>query len=152
MNSEFIYDCYEHEAQYYETDQMGCVHHSNYIRWFEEARTALLSRAGFSYKKMEECGIIIPVLSVSVQYKSMVHYQDIVKIQCRITEFNGIKFKVEYQIRDKETDELRTTGESSHCFLNKEYHPVSLKKTQKEIYDVMQELFLYCMSKKSTAK
>ena len=56
---------YRHRVQYYETDQMKVVHHSNYIRWFEEARTDFLEKSGFSYAWMEEQGIIIPVLSVS---------------------------------------------------------------------------------------
>ena len=53
-----IYKPYKHLVQYYETDQMGIVHHSNYIRWFEEARSFLLEENGFGYKKMEESGII----------------------------------------------------------------------------------------------
>ena len=52
---------YEHKVQYYETDQMGIVHHSNYIRWFEEARVDVLDQIGIGYKKMEEAGVISPV-------------------------------------------------------------------------------------------
>ena len=44
---------YEHKVQYYETDKMDCVHHSNYIRWFEEARTYLMDQGGFGYAQME---------------------------------------------------------------------------------------------------
>lgn len=131
---------YEHRAQYYETDQMGCVHHSNYIRWFEEARTDLLEQVGFSYKRMEEIGILSPVLSVQAEYKSMVHFQDVVEIHSKITKFNGIKFTVSYQIIDKETKELRTTGESQHCFLNRECKPVRLLKEHKEVYDLFDQL------------
>ena len=75
-----IYKPYKHLVQYYETDQMGIVHHSNYIRWFEEARSFLLEENGFGYKKMEESGIISPVLSVNARYKSMTHYYDTVII------------------------------------------------------------------------
>ena len=53
---------YEHYTQYYETDQMGCVHHSNYIRWMEEARVFLMEQMGCSYRAMEEAGILSPVL------------------------------------------------------------------------------------------
>ncbi len=49
---------YEHHAQYYETDQMGCVHHSNYIRWMEEARVNLMEQMGCGYKAMEASGIM----------------------------------------------------------------------------------------------
>ena len=53
---------FERKANYYETDQMGIVHHSNYIRWFEEARLEMLRAMGLPYKKMEDNGILIPVL------------------------------------------------------------------------------------------
>ena len=61
---------YEHKVQYYETDQMGIVHHSNYIRWFEEARVDVLDQIGIGYKKMEEAGVISPVLEVHAAYKT----------------------------------------------------------------------------------
>ena len=131
---------YEHRAQYYETDQMGCVHHSNYIRWFEEARTDLLHQVGFSYQKMEELGVLSPVLSVTAEYKSMVRFHDVVEIYARITKFNGIKFTVSYQIIDQKTKELRTTGETTHCFLGRDYRPIRLLKEHKEVYDLFQEL------------
>ncbi len=54
---------YVHHAQYYETDQMAIIHHSNYIRWMEEARNNLMDQMGFSYKAMEEMEIISPVRS-----------------------------------------------------------------------------------------
>jgi len=60
---------YEHRVSYYETDQMGIVHHSNYIRWFEDARVDFLEKVGFSYAKMEEIGIMIVVLGASCDYK-----------------------------------------------------------------------------------
>lgn len=59
---------YEHHAKYYETDQMGIIHHSNYIKWMEEARMDLMEQIGLSYKQMEEMEIISPVLSVSCEY------------------------------------------------------------------------------------
>lgn len=61
---------YEREAHYYETDQMAIIHHSNYIRWFEEARTDYMEK-WFSYEYLEEEGVMIPVLEVGCTYKSM---------------------------------------------------------------------------------
>ena len=61
---------YEHYTQYYETDQMGCVHHSNYIRWMEEARVFLMEQMGCSYRAMEEAGILSPVLEVSCKVRA----------------------------------------------------------------------------------
>ena len=131
---------YKHLAQYYETDQMKIVHHSNYIRWFEEARGWLLERAGFGYDKMEETGIIIPVLEVNCQYKSMVRYNDEVEIIPHLVKFNGIKMTVTYEVKDVNTGELRSVGQTVHCFLNREYKPVSLKRSYPEVYQVFQKL------------
>ena len=124
---------YEHHAKYYETDQMGIIHHSNYIRWMEEARMDLMEQIGLSYKGMEEMEIISPVLSISCEYKSMVHFDDIVVIETKIAEYNGIKMKVEYRMTDKKTGELRTLAVSEHCFLNRSGKPISLKRSYPEL-------------------
>ena len=62
---------YYRKAQYHETDQMGIIHHSNYVKWMEEARIGYMSRMGFSYKKVEELGVISPVVEISVAYRKM---------------------------------------------------------------------------------
>lgn len=132
---------YEHKTQYYETDQMGIIHHSNYIRWFEEARCDMMEQLGMGYQRMEECGIISPVLSMYCEYKSMTRFGDTVEIQCILKEYNGIKMTVEYSITDKVTGELRCVGESRHCFLSREGRPVSLKKQYLE----MDQIFRRCL-------
>ena len=124
---------YEHHVKYYETDQMGIVHHSNYIRWMEEARMDYMSQIGLDYKQMEEMEIISPVLEVHCQYKSMVHFSDTVVIETKITHYNGIKMSVAYRMTDKETGELRTVASSEHCFLNRSGKPLSLKRSYPEL-------------------
>lgn len=132
---------YQHKVQYYETDQMKVVHHSNYIRWFEEARTDFLEKSGFSYAWMEEQGIIIPVLSVSAEYKAMVHYGDEVLILPEVTEFNGVKLGLRYEVRHAGNGELTTTGTSHHCFLDRTLRPLRLKKEFPQVY----EMFAACL-------
>ena len=127
---------YMRRAQYYETDQMGVVHHSNYIRWFEEARVVFLEEAGAGYKEMEAEGIVSPVVSVSCKYKSMVRFADTVRISLKIESYNGVKLCLSYEVRDKETGALRCTGESSHCFLGPGGRPVSLKKSYPKYHEV----------------
>ena len=119
---------YTHRVQYYETDQMGIVHHSNYIRWFEEARIDWMRRCGLSYREMEEKGIIVPVLEVGAVYRNMVHFDDIVEVAVKVKKYNGIVLDFSYEVYDMESGRLCTTGKSRHCFLNKEAKPVSLKK------------------------
>lgn len=119
---------YEHQAQYYETDQMGIIHHSNYIRWFESARIWYMSQIGIDYRDMEKQGVISPVLEVSCTYKSMVHFGDIVEIIPKVEKYNGVTLELSYQILDRETQEVRTCGRSRHCFLGLDGKPLSLKK------------------------
>ena len=77
---------YEHRVSYYETDQMGIVHHSNYIRWFEDARVDFLEKVGFSYAKMEEIGIMIVVLGASCDYKVSARFGDTITVIPQISE------------------------------------------------------------------
>jgi len=125
---------YIHVAQYYETDQMKIIHHSNYIRWFEESRLDFLYQIGANYAKLEENGIVSPVLTVDAQYKSMVRYGDSVYVLPVIEAYNGIKLSLAYRVIDVATGELRTTGKSQHCFLNEEGRPGSLKKVQPNVH------------------
>lgn len=131
---------YRHKTQYYETDQMGLIHHSNYIRWFESARVDALDQMGISYKSMEERGILIPVLSVSCDYKSMVHFGDIVLVIPKVEQLTGVKMAMSYQVIDEASGELRTTGSSKHCFLNLEHRPISIKRDYKDIFDTLQSV------------
>lgn len=127
---------YRHKVQYYETDQMGVVHHSNYIRWFEEARTDFMEQMGMGYDEMEAKGIISPVLSVEADYLRMVHFGDTVLIETWIREYNGIKLTVEYQVMDEKTGMIHCRGLTRHCFLNKQGRPISLKKDFIEFHNL----------------
>lgn len=127
---------YEHKTQYYETDQMRIIHHANYIKWFEEARTDYLDQMGLSYAEMEDMGIVVPVLGVSADYKSMVKYGDTVRISLQVEDYNGVKLAFSYRVEDAVTGELRTIGNSRHCFLNEDGRPMSLKRNHTEIHEL----------------
>ena len=132
--------CFERKINYYETDKMGIVHHSNYIRFFEEARCQLLEDANLPYDLMEEKGIMSPVLGVSCKYKQHVTFGDIIEIKAFIKEFSGVKFTVAYEIYNKKTDTLCVTGESNHCFTNSNLKPLNLKKYDNEVYEKFMNL------------
>ena len=118
---------YERKAYYHETDQMGVIHHSNYFRWLEEARVYFLDKIGLSYRYMEEIGIISPVVSIAAQYKKPVKFDDTVIIYINVVKYNGIRLELEYEIRDKNTNDLMVLAESKHCFI-KDNKIISLKK------------------------
>ncbi len=128
---------YIHKVQYYETDQMAIVHHSNYIRWFEEARVDFLDKIGYGYKTMEEQGIISPVTKVNCNYKSMTRFGETVRIEAKILLFNGITLKIGYHISDLDSGEVRANGESEHCFISEVGKLLSVKKVNKDFYDCL---------------
>lgn len=128
---------YIHQAKYYETDQMAVVHHSNYVRWFEEARVDLLEQIGLGYDKIEAAGLYSPVLGVTCEYKSSVRFNETVIIKAVLKFFNGIKMKFEYRVLDAQTKQIRAIGASDHCFVTTDFKPVSLKKEYKEMYDIL---------------
>ena len=128
-----------HKVQNYETDKMAIVHHSNYIRWFEEARIDWLSQIGCTMESIEADGVLIPVMSVTCNYHSMVHFGDNVIVKLKVEKFNGIKIEIAYEIVDEKTGELRTTGTSSHCFIDNEGKLLSLKKSRPEMYEKLRK-------------
>jgi len=126
---------FERKINYYETDKMGIVHHSNYIRFFEEARCDLLDACSLPYDSMEEKGVMSPVLGVSCQYKQHVTFGDIIEVHAYIKDFTGVKFTVAYEIYNKETETLCVTGESNHCFTDSNLKPLNLKKHHNDVYE-----------------
>ena len=131
---------YLHKVQYYETDKMGIVHHSNYIRFFEEARTDYFEKKGLGYDKIEELGFIIPVLGVECDYKISSTYGDTLGITVKLADFNGIKFTIEYKITSKNGEILHVLGKTRHCFLDENFKPVLIKKTHPKVFEFMQKL------------
>lgn len=127
---------YQHRIQYYETDGMRIVHHSNYIRWMEEARTAMMEQLGYGYDRMEHDGISIPVLSVSCDYKEMMHFGQTCRIEVRVTAVSQVRMAVAYEFYDVKTGHLCGTGTTSHCFVGQNGCPVSLKKKLPDIYEL----------------
>lgn len=119
---------FERKINYYETDRMGIVHHSNYIRYMEEARCAWLENMGIPFTLLEENGITIPVLGVNVTYKHHVTFGETIIIKIFIKDYNSVRMTVGYEITNKENGQVVLNGETKHCFTNKELRPISLKK------------------------
>ncbi len=125
---------YKHKVQYYETDKMGITHHSNYIRWMEEARVVFLDEIGLKYSKLEESGIVSPVLSVTADYKKTTTFDEMISIDVHIVDFTGVKMKFSYEMTNAAGDVV-CSAESKHCFLNEKGMPVRLKKDYPDIYE-----------------
>ena len=126
---------YYHTVQYYETDAMAVVHHSNYIRWVEEARLHYLEQSGYPYDGIEKRGLMIPVLSASCEYRLAVRFGETVRIETEIVAFKGLKFKVAYEVYDREGKTLHARGSTEHCFLSSDFKLVSIKKLAPDLYE-----------------
>ena len=129
---------YIHKVQYYETDQMQVTHHSNYVRFMEEARVSYLSRIGWDYKRMEAEGIISPVVEISCKYRKTTTFEDVISVEVYVKEVSSVKLKLGYRM--KKEDELVFTAESVHCFLNKEGAPIHLKRELPGFYETLLSL------------
>ena len=121
---------------YADTDQMGVVYHSNYLRYFEIGRTELLRELGISYKDMEEkYDIMLPVKEAFVDYKISIKYDDIIVVYTSVEKLKNVSLKLKYEIRSKEDEKiLYSTGYTLHPFVNKKGQIV---KPDEYLYNIM---------------
>lgn len=121
-------DAYIHKVNYYETDKMGISHHSNYVRWMEEARVYFLEQSGYGLGRLEEEGITSPVVSVECQYKRSTTFGDEIAIDVAVEGYTGVKLTLGYVMRDRATGEIVLTARSSHCFVDGAGRPLALRR------------------------
>ena len=131
---------YIREINYYETDKMGIVHHSNYIRFLEEARCKWLKELGISMEYLEENGYTIPTLEVNCKYLNHVTSGDIIIIKPIVTEYNGVRMTVSYEITNSKTGKEVIKAWTKHCFTDKNLRPINMKKNNIEIHKIFEEL------------
>ncbi len=105
----------EVEVRYAETDQMGVVHHANYLVWFELARTALCRESGYPYHEIERMGYMILVTGASLRYRRGARYGDRVTVTCAIERLASRALAFRYAVR--RGDELLATGSTEHVWV-----------------------------------
>lgn len=125
----------EHRVGYVETDAMGIVHHSNYIRWFEMGRNDLLRSIGYPYSEMEHMGVWMPVIDVTCKYKAPAVFDEMVIIRSWVEKLKGASVYLGYEVISKETGEVKATGSSSHGITDPELVPMRLKKNFPQLYE-----------------
>jgi len=130
---------YTREVYYYETDKMGVVHHSNYVRWLEEARTCYFRDTNLAYVETEAMGVMSPITDISLKYKYPARYGDSFTVQLKMTKYTGVRFRVSYIVVNQD-GEVLMDGESGHAFIGKNHKPVSLARAIPERHKLMQAL------------
>lgn len=131
---------YIHRVQYYETDRMGVTHHSNYIRWMEEARIDFLEKIGWGYDRLEEMGIISPVVSVQGDFRDTTTFRDEIVMTVRAEEFKGVRLVVGYVMERKADGVIVFAGTSCHCFQDRDGKLLRLNRVLPEFDRKLREV------------
>lgn len=117
---------YIHKVNYYETDKMGITHHSNYVRFMEEARVDFLEQIGWNFDKLENMGIASPVISIECKFIQTTTFPQEINIFVSIEKISACKiiFAYDFKVNEKTVFEAK----SSHCFLDEKGVPVIVEK------------------------
>ena len=104
-------------VRYGETDQMSYAYHGNYAAYFEMGRTEWLRKLGVSYKKMEEDGIMLPVINLNTNYLKPAKYDDILTLKTTLANKPAARIEFKFEITNKQ-NELLTTASATLVFVN----------------------------------
>ena len=133
---------YHRKAQFYETDQMGVVHHANYIHWMEEARVDYMAQIGFPYEKCTmEHSLDLGLTDINVRYRGMVRFGEAVNIYVSVTAISSARMTVSYRMCNSQSGTVCFEGESTHFFYDRARNkPVALKRVLPELYELFEDL------------
>lgn len=131
---------------------MGVVFHGNYVTWFEIGRTEWIRNKGYTYRSIEECGLLLPVIDLQCKYVLPARYDDQVVICTRVSEFSPLRLSFESQVRRVEAapyearelevgeqlpGELLVEGGTKHVWVNPSWQPTRLNKAMPELYALL---------------
>ncbi len=125
---------YRHEVKYYECDRMGITHHSNYVRFMEEARIDWMDQLGYGFERMEAEGVVSPVIAIECEYKHPTTFKDKIDISLKVSELSALKISFEYTMKVGET--IVCTAKSKHCFFE-DGKPIMVEKRFPEFYQAL---------------
>jgi len=103
--------------RYGETDQMGVAYHGNYAQYLEMGRIEWLRELGISYRKMEEDGIMLPVISLNINFKRSARYDDVVNVKTQLKNTPTAKIEFDYEITN-ESGKILTTANTVLAFID----------------------------------
>lgn len=123
-------------ARYAETDKMGIIHHSVYPIWYEAARTDFIKAFGISYSKLENMGLMMPLVNLACHYSIPAKYEDEIIIRTKISKISCGKILFEYKAFIQPEDKLIGYGSTEHGFVNsKTFKPINAKKFAPELFE-----------------
>ena len=127
-------------VRYAEIDKMGIVHHSVYPIWYELARTDLSKLAGFPYSKMEEDGVLTPLVELNCKYIKPAYYDDELVVTATVSKLTPARIVFYYEVFKDDSDKPINTGYTVHAIVNKDMRPINTKKLFPDIYQTMEKM------------
>jgi len=121
-------------VRFAETDLMGIVHHSAYLVWFEEARSAFMRAKGTSYTAFEAEGVSLAVSEATVRYIAPAKYDRLITVQCRIDEVKSRKISFSYTVLDAETGQKLATGLTRHICMTRDGKTARLPEKWRNLF------------------
>jgi acyl-CoA thioester hydrolase len=109
-----------HKVNFYDTDAMAVVHHSNYIRWFEIGRVEFLREAGITLNQLMDDGYVFPITEVSAKYVNSAKFDDELIIETTPEALTKAKMAFTYRILRASDDTLLVTGRTQNVFTSME--------------------------------
>ena len=124
-------------VRYGETDQMGFCYYGNYAQFLEVARVEALRECGFSYKELEERGVLLPVRAYSIKYLLPAKYDDLLHIETKITKLEGVRIEFSYKI-SSDFGDLIATAETVLVFVDSvSMKPIAMPKEFRSIKEIV---------------
>lgn len=115
----------EYRVPYADTDQMGVVYYANYLVLFERARNELMRENGYTYKRIEEEGWMLPVVHAELNYKKPAKYDDLLEVTVWVSSQKGVRVEISCEVRRKGEAEVLVSGFTRHCFVStKTFRPI----------------------------
>jgi len=129
-------------VRYAETDRMGIAHHSNYAVWFEEARTQFMNRLGYSYGRVEDEGVLLPLTDLCCSFKKPARYEQTLIVRTKLVRASCVRLRFAYEVVDADGGGLVATGQTDHAWTDCELRPVNIMKRMPEIYRALADCLL----------
>lgn len=138
-------------VHYQDTDQMGVAHHANYVSWLEISRTEMMRDTGVTYRDMENLGLLLPVVDMSIKYRSPAHYDDHLTVFTKVVSVSAVRLEFNYEVRRIEDDTestdqddvitphgtLLATASTTHMWINSEWKVTRLDKIAPDVYNML---------------
>jgi len=109
---------YTFRVMYPDTDQMGTVHHANYVKYYEAARWELFRSIGIAYNSIEEAGFMLPVIRMNFRFLKPTHYDVLLTVKTTLKAIKGVRLWFTYKLYN-DNDELINEAETELAFVGR---------------------------------